>query len=472
MTALREAVESGGTAVLCQVLAGMGGVGKTQLAADHARHAWQHDQVELLVWATATTRQAVLDAYAQAGADVLGTDLADPQRAARAFLAWLEPKPGPRRCRWLIVLDDVAEPDDLDGLWPPANPHGRTLVTTRRRDAAWTRRGRLVQVGLFSADEAVAYLAAALAAVGRHEPAEQLAALAEELGYLPLALSQAAAYLADTYLDCAAYRSLLCSRTGQLHDLLPETSALPDEQTATVAAAWSLSLDRADLLRPVGLARPMLELVSMLAPNGIPQSVLTGQPALDHLTRQRDTARTEGSDSTAFQAVTDQDAVGALRALHRLSLIDHTPDAPPRPSAFTSSSNAPSAISSPPTSATSTRTLPPMPCSLPGPRSSATPPWPRPYAPTPPSWPARPRARCTAPIAMRCWTAPASASWRAVRSPPPLSTTATSSTPRITTSVPITATPSTPGTISPFFGGRRGMQWVRPLPSKNSCPPA
>ncbi|MEV7420672.1 tetratricopeptide repeat protein, partial [Streptomyces sp. NPDC089919] len=37
---LRTAVEGGGTAVLSQVLVGMGGVGKTQLAADYARASW------------------------------------------------------------------------------------------------------------------------------------------------------------------------------------------------------------------------------------------------------------------------------------------------------------------------------------------------------------------------------------------------------------------------------------------------
>jgi hypothetical protein len=293
-----------------QVLTGGGGFGKTQLAADYARTAWSSGAVDLLIWINAGSRSAVIAAYAQAAVDVLRADPADPEGAARSLLAWLEPKPQPRPCRWLVVLDDIADPADLRGLWPPANnPNGRTLITTRRRDAALTGEGRrLVDVGLFTPEEATAYLAGALAAHDRHEPATELAALAADLGHLPLALSQAAAYLIDDGRDCATYRRLLADRTRHLADLLPDTGSLPDDQNATVTAAWSLSIERADQLRPPGLARPMLQLAAMLDANGIPQSVLTSPPALSHL----------GTDD-------EERAVGALRALHRLSLIDHTP---------------------------------------------------------------------------------------------------------------------------------------------------
>jgi len=327
VTALQETGAGGATTALCQVLAGMGGIGKTQLAADHARRAWKNHQVDLLVWVTATTRQAVLAAYAEAATDLLGTDPTDPERAAKAFLVWLEPKPGPQQCRWLIVLDDVADPGDLLHLWPPTNPCGRTLVTTRRRDAALTSDGRrLVQVGLFTAAEAAAYLAASLAVHRRREPSEQLSGLAADLGYLPLALSQAAAYLTDAGLDCAAYRRLLADRARTLTDLVPERTALPDDQAVTVAAAWSLSIDRADQLRPVGLARPMLQLTAMLDPNGIPAPALTSTPTLTYLTAHRTPANE--TDARERDQVTPETAGLALRALHRLSLISHTPDIP------------------------------------------------------------------------------------------------------------------------------------------------
>ncbi|MFF3676268.1 tetratricopeptide repeat protein [Streptomyces sp. NPDC002120] len=317
-----------GTGTTAQVLAGMGGVGKTQLAAAHARYAWENGEVDLLVWVTAASREAVIDAYAQAAADILRADPANPERAATAFLAWLEPKPTPQAPRWLIVLDDVADPGDLRGLWPPART-GRTLVTTRRRDAARIAHGRPVPVELFTPIQATTYLQQALASHERRDNTTDLAALAEDLGHLPLALSQAAVYLADTHLDAAGYRVRLADRARQLADLLPESDSLPDDQPTTVAAAWSLSLERADQLRPTGLARPMLQLASMLDPNGIPHAVLTSEPALTHLATHR-TARHCGSLARQPPVVTAEETTGVLHALHRLSLIDHSPNEPHR----------------------------------------------------------------------------------------------------------------------------------------------
>ncbi|MET9423348.1 tetratricopeptide repeat protein [Streptomyces sp. NPDC006540] len=322
---LERAVADRGTVVVCQVLAGMGGVGKTQLAAHHARTQWQSGNLDLLLWITAATRTAIRSAYAQAAAEILGADPADPEQAARAFLAWLEPNPGRPGRRWMIVLDDLDDPADLRGLWPPASPLGHTLISTRRRDAALTGPGRhLVPVGLFTPEESAAYLTTTLAVHEREEPADQLAALAADLGHLPLALSQAAAYLIDAELDCAPYRTLLADRARTLTNLLPDLSALPDDQPAPVAAAWALSIDRADRFPPAGLARPLLQLAAVLDPNGIPAPVLNDSAALNYLTEHR--AHTIGQVHP--DQVTMEDVARVLRTLHRLSLIDHTPRNP------------------------------------------------------------------------------------------------------------------------------------------------
>lgn len=304
--------------MLGQVLTGMGGVGKTQLAARHARDAWRSGRLDLLVWVTAAGRQGVVDAFAEAAATVLHAERDDPERAARAFLAWLEPKSLPEPVRWLVVLDDVTDPADLTGLWPPDSPTGRTVVTTRSRDAALTGRGRRqVTVGVFTREESEGYLTTALAAHDR-EPLPELMALGAELGWLPLAMSQATAYVVDAGITCAGYRALLADRARLLADLRP--AALPDDQTTGVAAVWALSLDRADHHVPVGLARPMLQLAAMLDPNGIPEAVLTSAPVRAWLT---------GGAPASVPASAD-DAVRTLRVLHRLSLLDHTPRFPHR----------------------------------------------------------------------------------------------------------------------------------------------
>ncbi|MBE8475590.1 tetratricopeptide repeat protein [Streptomyces sp. 3R004] len=326
---LRTQVEDGGTTVLTQLLTGMGGVGKTQLAADYARAAWEDTSatggLDVLVWITASTRSPIITGYAQAGVELCRADPGDAEQAARSFLAWLTPKAGAKPCRWLIVLDDVTDPNDLKGLWPPHSPHGRTLVTTRRRDAALTADGRhTVEVGLFTPAEALSYLTAALTGHNRDDSADQLSALADDLGYLPLALAQAAAYLLDTNDTVAAYRERLADRTTSLADTAPE--ALPDEQALPLAAAWSLSVEHADILRPAGVARSILQLASLLDANGIPQDVMTSRPALAHFAARRVHAGEKQPGQPA--PLTPQDAVHALRALHKLSLIDHTPASP------------------------------------------------------------------------------------------------------------------------------------------------
>ncbi|MDX2644311.1 tetratricopeptide repeat protein [Streptomyces sp. PA03-1a] len=325
---LDDAVADDMTTPLCLVLAGTGGVGKTQLAAAHARAAWQAGTVDLLAWVTAGSRDAVVAAYAQAGAEVAGADPDDPQQAAGRFITWLETTDR----RWLVVLDDVADPADLRGLWPPVGSrgHGRVLVTTRRRDAALTGEGRrLIHVGLFTPGEAGAYLTAKLAAHQRTDHPGQIANLAADLGFLPLALAQAAAYLTDRDLDCATYRDRLADRRRTLPDLAPDESGLPDDHRTVLAATWSLSTEQADRLRPAGLARPMLELASMLDPNGIPQTVLTSPPTCAYLTRYRTasgvTSGIGGTSPETGRQVDTGDAADALRCLSRLSLAELDP---------------------------------------------------------------------------------------------------------------------------------------------------
>ncbi|WP_344518090.1 tetratricopeptide repeat protein [Paractinoplanes durhamensis] len=264
------------------VLNGLGGVGKTQLAAELARRSWADYQVEIVVWVTATSREKIIAGYADAAA-LLGIEETDAPAAADLFLAALSEPDG---LRWLIVLDDLQDPADLSGLWPPAG-NGNAVVTTRSREAALAGHHRtILPVGPFEPAESHRYLSEKLGP-GLHDP-HAVDRLADELGHLPLALAQAAAYLMDRHLTCDEY--LRRFRARRLDEL--QTRLRPDDYAATLTSTFALSIERANERDPSGAALPLLELAAVLSPNGIPAGMFTAAPVQKMLTDRRGRATT------------------------------------------------------------------------------------------------------------------------------------------------------------------------------------
>ncbi|MFG2245823.1 tetratricopeptide repeat protein [Spirillospora sp. NPDC048823] len=287
------------------VMVGMGGVGKTQLAAAYARYAWEQG-VELLVWVNAATRDSVVSAYSDAAVrlSLPLADRDDTERSAREFVTWAEIT----QQRWLVVLDDVQAQGDLRGLWPPVSATGMTVVTTRRRDLA-PPRSTTIKVGLFSSEEADAYLRSRLIELATDH--QERMALIEDLDHLPLALAQAAAYMLQQDMDCGRYCALLAQRL--LADAVPAPEDLFDDHQKIVSAVWEISIDRADQARPAGLARQLIRLASVLDPHGIPAAVLTSQVARDCIEPLLPKAN----------GITGEAIDQALRLLHRYSLIEY-----------------------------------------------------------------------------------------------------------------------------------------------------
>jgi len=302
---LAASLAPGDTAVLIpsddagRSLGGLGGTGKTQLALAVAHALWDRRALDLVVWMCPSTRDAVVTAYAQAMRDIGKAADGEPaETAASRFLDWLTQTSRP----WLIVLDDLGDAAVLEGLWPHGR-QGRVVVTSRRPNTAVRAyRPRAVQVGPFSPREALGYLSAKL----HSDPDQWIGALdlAADLGYLPIALAQAAAQMADTGMDCRDYRVRVADRMKRL------AGAPPGAYPSIVASTWSLGAELAEQIAPAGLARPALALVAMLDPNGIPGAVLTSQAACAYLTRYRRGA-----------AVDEVQARAALYNLARAGLV-------------------------------------------------------------------------------------------------------------------------------------------------------
>jgi tetratricopeptide (TPR) repeat protein len=241
--------------------------GKTQLAAAFAESLWHSGGVDLLVWIEATTRASVLSGYAAATAAATGRDQASNcESVAAQFLSWLDETSR----SWLVVLDDLTDPANLDGLWP-TGPAGRVLVTSA--DAAAVPSGvRVVPVGPFSLHEAISYLSGRVSADPdkRHGVIE----LAQDLDLEPAALVQASAVIANSPLSCREYRDHFVRRREQLAE---PSGARP----SAAAVTWMFSFGRADQLSPGGSAQLLLALAALLDGHGIPQTVLAAPAAGD-----------------------------------------------------------------------------------------------------------------------------------------------------------------------------------------------
>ena len=242
--------------------------GKTQLAAYAARSLRWPGGLDLVAWVAAASRASVLSGYAEA-ASRLGLDRSgDAEAAAARFAAWLRSTPRP----WLVVLDDLRDPADLEGLWP-AGAAGRLILTADDPEAAGGR-APVLPVGCFTAREAVGYLSGRLSTDPDHR-AGQLD-LALELGGEPAALAHASAVIETSELACRDYQEIFRRRRALLERA--GTGRVP-----AAAVTWAMSAEHAEILRPGEGTWPLLVLAALLSGHGIPLAVLTAPAACRYL---------------------------------------------------------------------------------------------------------------------------------------------------------------------------------------------
>ncbi|MEV4055183.1 NB-ARC domain-containing protein [Amycolatopsis sp. NPDC049688] len=232
-----EEVLSGSGRAAVVVVHGLGGVGKSTLAA---RFAHQHaDRFGLRWWITADSR-AALDMGLAELAETLQPATADLPVEQRSALGvrWIATHDD-----WLLVLDNVTTPQDVAGLL--SRVRTGTIVITSRQRSGW-RAAETVPLDVLAEDEAMALLAR----IVRPEwPDADLAGadrLCGELGWLPLAVEQAGAYLAQTRTSPAAYLNLLARFPARMFTATAEGG----DAQRTMARIWHVTLDRLADTRP------------------------------------------------------------------------------------------------------------------------------------------------------------------------------------------------------------------------------
>ncbi|OKK16601.1 hypothetical protein AMK09_23030 [Streptomyces sp. CB02488] len=292
---LRDMLTDSGDAAVTQAGAvhGLGGIGKSTLALHYAVR--YRDTYTLVWWINAESPELIESGLASLATRLCphwAHDATAEERTAWA-VAWLQWHPG-----WLLVFDNVEHPDRLRPY--VGSLSGGHHLATSRKATGWHTIGPTLPLDLLD-PVASADLLCEIAYDRRTptpEQREEAEGLVAELGYLPLALEQAGAYLHQTGKEIAAYRRALPR-------MLSKHCEGTDPER-TVARVWNQSLQAIRERDP--LAVTLLNAAAWLAPDSIARALLT--PLVPD---------TDEADDAV------DEALGVLHAYNMITLSSRTP---------------------------------------------------------------------------------------------------------------------------------------------------
>lgn len=261
-----------------QAITGLGGMGKTQVAAEYAYRF--REEYQAVLWVRADTQENLLADF-RAIAYLLKLPqelLQDQTNLVQTMREWFM-----GQSNWLLIFDNADNPGLADPFLPRA-ARGHILATTRagavvewasqplKLDALETEAGALCilrRAGQLREQQQLLD-----APTARVEAARQLAELMKGL---PLALEQAGAYINDT--DCGVRKYLELYKKYRTEIQSRAYGEVLREYPESVASVWKISRSMVEQSNPA--ATELLRLCAFLSSEAIPDElILKGASAL------------------------------------------------------------------------------------------------------------------------------------------------------------------------------------------------
>lgn len=248
-----------------QAIAGLGGIGKTQTAIEYAFR--YRNEYKPCFWVVADTNITLTSALVEIAKLLCLPEAnnSDQNTIIQSVKKWFETYEG-----WLLILDNADSPALLKP-YLPINPRGHILITSRAHVFDMLGVSKTLDLGQMEKDEAMEFL---LKRTNRQNLKETEKLFAErllaELGYLPLAIEQAGAFILAHQ---STFETYFKSYENKKFLLLNQALPVMGDYAHSVATTWSMNFNAIESMNAE--SANILRLSAFLGPDSIPIELIS-----------------------------------------------------------------------------------------------------------------------------------------------------------------------------------------------------
>ena len=260
---LKSRLDDNKPTAITQAIEGLGGIGKTRLAIEFGWWVWNNKKAPAVFFVSAETLERLNASLASlAGEKYLNLPGLKEAEQYDAVFHWLNDNPG-----GLMILDNADTEEAAKAVEDllPRLANGRVIITSRYK--RWSVSVKPHPLNLLPPKKATQFLLDRTEnrRIKTKDDKKLAAQLAQELGYLPLALEQAAAYISHNQ---GSFNDYIEQWNSERQDVLKWYDERQMQYPTSVAVTWQRTYEQ---LGPP--SRTLLRLSSFLAPEMIPSEM-------------------------------------------------------------------------------------------------------------------------------------------------------------------------------------------------------